>query len=163
LLHFEFQQAKERLAQLFHAGPGVRSDSLSPTLTKGVPVINEQEERLASSDSSPRLAEMCNYTVVKPLSRQPVGWRRLQPASAPMELRMSWRRAAPSSPTVEAFREVVQSQREAIRAVRRRDRQKRNSERGACTEILWQHALHPIGLGQDTLDHQGVDVDQADL
>ena len=42
---------------------------------------------------------------------------RLQPASAPVELRMSWRRAAPSSPTVEAFREVVQSQREAIRAV----------------------------------------------
>ena len=41
LLHFEFQQAKERLAQLFHAGPGVR-DSLSPTLTKGVSVINEQ-------------------------------------------------------------------------------------------------------------------------
>jgi DNA-binding transcriptional LysR family regulator len=42
---------------------------------------------------------------------------RLQPASAPLELRMSWRRAAPSSPTVEAFREVVQSQREPIRAV----------------------------------------------
>jgi hypothetical protein len=42
---------------------------------------------------------------------------RLQPASAPVELRMSWRRAAPSSPTVEAFRELVQSQREAIRAV----------------------------------------------
>jgi DNA-binding transcriptional LysR family regulator len=42
---------------------------------------------------------------------------RLQPASAPLELRMSWRRAGPSSPTVEAFREVVQSQREAIRAV----------------------------------------------
>jgi DNA-binding transcriptional LysR family regulator len=40
---------------------------------------------------------------------------RLQPASAPLELRMSWRRAAPSSPTVEAFREVVQRQREAIR------------------------------------------------
>lgn len=42
---------------------------------------------------------------------------RLQPASAPLELRMSWRRAAPTSPTVEAFREVVQRQREAIRAV----------------------------------------------
>ena len=42
---------------------------------------------------------------------------RLQPASAPIELRMSWRRAAPSLPTVEAFREVVQSQLEAIRAV----------------------------------------------
>jgi DNA-binding transcriptional LysR family regulator len=42
---------------------------------------------------------------------------RLQPASAPLELRMSWRRTAPSSPTVEAFRELVQRQREAIRAV----------------------------------------------
>jgi DNA-binding transcriptional LysR family regulator len=41
---------------------------------------------------------------------------RLQPASAPVELRMIWRRAAPSSPTVEAFREVLQSQREHIRA-----------------------------------------------
>jgi DNA-binding transcriptional LysR family regulator len=38
---------------------------------------------------------------------------RLQPASAPLELRMSWRRAAPLSPPVEAFREVVQRQREA--------------------------------------------------
>jgi DNA-binding transcriptional LysR family regulator len=42
---------------------------------------------------------------------------RFQPASVPLELRMSWRRAAPSSPTVEAFREVVQSQQAAIRAV----------------------------------------------
>jgi DNA-binding transcriptional LysR family regulator len=42
---------------------------------------------------------------------------RLQPASAPVELRLSWRRRAPSSPTVEAFRELVQSRREAIRAV----------------------------------------------
>ena len=42
---------------------------------------------------------------------------RLQPASAPVELQLSWRRAAPSSPTVEAFRELVQSRREAIRAV----------------------------------------------
>jgi len=42
---------------------------------------------------------------------------RLQPASAPIELGLSWRRAAPSSPTVEAFRELVQSQRETIRAV----------------------------------------------
>ena len=41
----------------------------------------------------------------------------LQPASAPFELRLSWRRGAPSSPTVEAFRELVQSRREAIRAV----------------------------------------------
>jgi DNA-binding transcriptional LysR family regulator len=38
---------------------------------------------------------------------------RLQPASGPLELRMSWRRPAFSSPTVEAFREVVQRQREA--------------------------------------------------
>jgi DNA-binding transcriptional LysR family regulator len=42
---------------------------------------------------------------------------RLRPASASTELRMTWRRAAPSSPTVEAFREVVQTQREAIRAL----------------------------------------------
>ena len=42
---------------------------------------------------------------------------RLQPASAPVELRLSWRRGAPSSPTVEAFRELVQSRREAIREV----------------------------------------------
>jgi DNA-binding transcriptional LysR family regulator len=42
---------------------------------------------------------------------------RLRPASASTELRMTWRRAAPSSPTVEAFREVMQTQREAIRAL----------------------------------------------
>ena len=42
---------------------------------------------------------------------------RLQPASAPVELRLSWRRGKPSSPTVEAFRELVQSQREVIRAL----------------------------------------------
>ncbi len=45
---------------------------------------------------------------------------RLQPVSAPIELRLNWRRVAPSSPsspTVEAFRELVQSQREAIRAL----------------------------------------------
>jgi DNA-binding transcriptional LysR family regulator len=42
---------------------------------------------------------------------------RLQPASSPVELRMNWRRSPPSSPTVEAFRKVVQSQRETIRAV----------------------------------------------
>jgi DNA-binding transcriptional LysR family regulator len=42
---------------------------------------------------------------------------RLQPASAPIELRLNWRRGAPSSPTVEAFRELVQSEREAIRAL----------------------------------------------
>jgi DNA-binding transcriptional LysR family regulator len=42
---------------------------------------------------------------------------RLRPASAPIELRLNWRRSAPSSPTVEAFRELVQSQREAIRAL----------------------------------------------
>jgi DNA-binding transcriptional LysR family regulator len=42
---------------------------------------------------------------------------RLQPDSAPIELRLNWRRGAPSSPTVEAFRELVQSEREAIRAL----------------------------------------------
>jgi DNA-binding transcriptional LysR family regulator len=42
---------------------------------------------------------------------------RLQPASAPVELRLSWRRGAPSSPTVEAFRDLLQSQLETIRAV----------------------------------------------
>ena len=42
---------------------------------------------------------------------------RLQPASAPIELRLNWRRGVPSSPTVEAFRELVQSEREAIRAL----------------------------------------------
>jgi DNA-binding transcriptional LysR family regulator len=42
---------------------------------------------------------------------------RLQPVSAPIELRLNWRRAAPSSPTLEAFRELVQSQRETIRAL----------------------------------------------
>jgi DNA-binding transcriptional LysR family regulator len=46
-----------------------------------------------------------------------VVFRRLQPASAPIELRLSWRRGRPSSPTVEAFRELVQSQREVIRAL----------------------------------------------
>jgi DNA-binding transcriptional LysR family regulator len=39
---------------------------------------------------------------------------RLQPASAPVELRLIWRRGAPSSPTVVAFRELVRSRREAI-------------------------------------------------
>ena len=29
--------------------------------------------------------------------------------------------------------------------------------------MIWLHALHPIRFGQNTLDHQGVDVDQADL
>jgi DNA-binding transcriptional LysR family regulator len=42
---------------------------------------------------------------------------RLQPDSAPIELRLNWRRSAPSAPTVEAFRELAQSQREAIRAL----------------------------------------------
>jgi DNA-binding transcriptional LysR family regulator len=41
---------------------------------------------------------------------------RLQPAF-PFELRLSWLRGAASSPTVEAFRELLQSQRETIRAV----------------------------------------------
>jgi DNA-binding transcriptional LysR family regulator len=42
---------------------------------------------------------------------------RLQPASVPIELRLNWRRGAPSSPTVGAFRELVQNQREAIRSL----------------------------------------------
>src|SRR5258705_1052703 len=42
---------------------------------------------------------------------------RLQPASAPFELRFSCRQGKPSSPTVEAFRKLVQRQREAIRAL----------------------------------------------
>jgi DNA-binding transcriptional LysR family regulator len=42
---------------------------------------------------------------------------RLQPVSAPLELRMNWRRSTPPSPTVEAFRKVVQSQRETICAL----------------------------------------------
>src|SRR4029077_3253801 len=36
-------------------------------------------------------------------------------------------------------------------------------ERRQSTQIICQRALRPIGLGQDTLDHQGVDVDKADL
>jgi hypothetical protein len=28
-------------------------------------------------------------------------------------------------------------------------------ERRQCTEFISQHAFRPIGLGQDTLDHQG--------
>jgi DNA-binding transcriptional LysR family regulator len=42
---------------------------------------------------------------------------RLRPASVPIKLLLNWRRAAPSSPTVEAFRELVLSQRETIRAL----------------------------------------------
>jgi DNA-binding transcriptional LysR family regulator len=63
---------------------------------------------------------------------------RLQPASAPIELRMSWRRAAPSSPTVEAFREVVQSQREAIRAVMEARPSEKKQREGRIFEI-WRH------------------------
>ena len=47
----------------------------------------------------------------------PLLFCRLQPDSAPIELRLNWRRGAPSSPTIEAFRELVQSQWEAIRAL----------------------------------------------
>jgi DNA-binding transcriptional LysR family regulator len=56
---------------------------------------------------------------------------RLQPASAPVELRLSWRRCAPSSATVEAFRELVQSRREAICALMeaRPSEKKRRRER----------------------------------
>jgi hypothetical protein len=35
LLHFEAQQAKQRLTQVFHAGPGLRSDSLYQPLKVG--------------------------------------------------------------------------------------------------------------------------------
>jgi DNA-binding transcriptional LysR family regulator len=42
---------------------------------------------------------------------------RLQPVSPPIELRLNWQRGVPSSPTVDAFRELVQSQRKAIRAL----------------------------------------------
>jgi DNA-binding transcriptional LysR family regulator len=47
----------------------------------------------------------------------PLLFCRLQPVSAPIELRLNWQRAAPSSPTLEAFRELVRSQREAIRGL----------------------------------------------
>ena len=47
----------------------------------------------------------------------PVVFYPLQPASAPVELRLTWQRGVPSSPTVEAFRELVQSRLEAIRAL----------------------------------------------
>jgi DNA-binding transcriptional LysR family regulator len=47
----------------------------------------------------------------------PVVFCRLQPDSAPIEFRMSLRRRVPLSPTVETFREVVQSQLEAIHAL----------------------------------------------
>jgi DNA-binding transcriptional LysR family regulator len=56
---------------------------------------------------------------------------RLQPASAPVELRLSWRRGKPSSPTVEAFRELVQSQREAIRALMEPRPSERKQRKGA--------------------------------
>jgi DNA-binding transcriptional LysR family regulator len=46
----------------------------------------------------------------------PVLFCRLRPASA-VEFRMIWRRSTPSLPTVEAFRQVVQSQLEAIHAL----------------------------------------------
>jgi len=47
----------------------------------------------------------------------PVVFYPFQPASAPVELRLTWRRGMPSSPTVEAFRELVQSRLEAIRTL----------------------------------------------
>ena len=56
---------------------------------------------------------------------------RLQPASAPVELRLSWRRGGPSSPTVEAFRELVQSRREAIRALMELRPSERKQRKGA--------------------------------
>ena len=56
---------------------------------------------------------------------------RLQPASAPVELRLSWRRGKPSSPTVEAFRYLVQSQREAVRALMEPPPSARKQRKGA--------------------------------
>ena len=56
---------------------------------------------------------------------------RLQPASAPVELRLSWRRGKPSSPTVEAFRKLVQSQREAIRTLMEPRPSERKQRKGA--------------------------------
>jgi DNA-binding transcriptional LysR family regulator len=59
-----------------------------------------------------------------------VVFRRLQPASAPVELRLSSRRG-PSSPTVEAFRKLVQSQREAIRTLMEPRPSERKQRKGA--------------------------------
>src|ERR1700747_3499378 len=57
---------------------------------------------------------------------------RLQPASAPVELRLSWRRGKPSPPTVEVFRKLVQSQREAIQALMETRPSARKQRKGAA-------------------------------
>ncbi len=56
---------------------------------------------------------------------------RLQPASTYVELRLRWRRGQPSSPTVEAFRKLVQSQREAIRTLMEPRPSARKQRKGA--------------------------------
>jgi len=60
----------------------------------------------------------------------PVVFYPFQPASAPVELRLTWRRGMPSSPTVEAFRELVQSRLEAIRALMEARRLERRQRKG---------------------------------
>jgi hypothetical protein len=50
-LHFEAQQAKQRLAQVLHARPVVHIDSLSPALTKGVPVYGRAERRCQATET----------------------------------------------------------------------------------------------------------------
>jgi hypothetical protein len=55
LLHFEAQEAKEELAQVFRAGRGLRSVSLSPTLTKSGPVMNKQKGRARRPEPSQTL------------------------------------------------------------------------------------------------------------
>jgi DNA-binding transcriptional LysR family regulator len=60
----------------------------------------------------------------------PVVFYPLQPPSAPVELRLIWRRGKPSSPTVEAFRELVQSRLEAIRTLMEARRLERRQRKG---------------------------------
>jgi DNA-binding transcriptional LysR family regulator len=60
----------------------------------------------------------------------PVVFYPFQPASAPVELRLTWRRGMPSSPTVEAFRELVQSRLEAIRTLMEARRLERRQRKG---------------------------------
>jgi DNA-binding transcriptional LysR family regulator len=60
----------------------------------------------------------------------PVVFCPLQPPSAPVELRLTWRRGVPSSPTVEAFRKLVQSRLEAIRTLMEARRLERRQRKG---------------------------------
>ena len=60
----------------------------------------------------------------------PVVFYPLQPPSAPVELRLTWRRGVPSSPTVEAFRGLVQSRLEAIRTLMEARRLERRQRKG---------------------------------